>query len=189
MLVIQLTISGILVLLLDELLQDGYGLGSGISLFIATNVCESIIWSALSPATVNTGRGTECEGALLAMFWLLFSRKNKVRALKEAFYRQNFPNMMNLIATILVFMIVIYLQGFRVDLPLSSTRVRGQQMNYPIKLFYTSNTPIILQSALVSNVFMISQMLFNHMPQNIFIRILGVWSVICVYIKFIILAK
>lgn len=27
-------------------LQKGYGLGSGISLFIATNICESIMWKA-----------------------------------------------------------------------------------------------------------------------------------------------
>ena len=48
---------GLIVLLLDELLQKGYGLGSGISLFIATNICETIVWKAFSPATVNTGRG------------------------------------------------------------------------------------------------------------------------------------
>jgi preprotein translocase subunit SecY len=48
----------LIVLLLDELLQKGYGLGSGISLFIATNICETIVWKAFSPATVNTGRGT-----------------------------------------------------------------------------------------------------------------------------------
>lgn len=54
---LQLFVAGIVVLLLDELLQKGYGLGSGISLFIATNICETIVWKAFSPATVNTGRG------------------------------------------------------------------------------------------------------------------------------------
>lgn len=51
--------AGLIVLLLDELLQKGYGLGSGISLFIATNICETIVWKAFSPTTVNTGRGKE----------------------------------------------------------------------------------------------------------------------------------
>jgi protein transport protein SEC61 subunit alpha len=55
--VIQLFVAGLIVLLLDELLQKGYGLGSGISLFIATNICETIMWKAFSPATVNTGKG------------------------------------------------------------------------------------------------------------------------------------
>lgn len=53
----QLFVAGLIVSLLDELLQKGYGLGSGISLFIATNICETIVWKAFSPATVNTGRG------------------------------------------------------------------------------------------------------------------------------------
>lgn len=55
--VFQLFVAGLIVLLLDELLQKGYGLGSGISLFIATNICETIVWKAFSPTTVNTGRG------------------------------------------------------------------------------------------------------------------------------------
>lgn len=146
-----------IVLLLDELLQKGYGLGSGISLFIATNICETIVWKAFSPTTVNTGRGqktqnacgnvillnkcqcccsrqspcycssalqssvshlsfcvvflgTEFEGAIIALFHLLATRTDKIRALREAFYRQNLPNLMNLIATVFVFAVVIYFQ-------------------------------------------------------------------------------
>lgn len=137
--------------------HSGYGLGSGISLFIATNICETIVWKAFSPATVNTGRGTEFEGAVIALFHLLATRQDKVRGLREAFYRQNLPNLMNLLATVLVFAVVIYFQGFRVDLPIKSARYRGQYSSYPIKLFYTSNIPIILQSALVSNLYVISQ--------------------------------
>ena len=64
----------IIVILLDELLTKGYGLGSGISLFIATNQCESIIWKSFSPTTINTGRGTEFEGAIIAMFHLLVTK-------------------------------------------------------------------------------------------------------------------
>eukprot|EP00158_Paraphelidium_tribonemae_P008630 Partr_v1_DN28634_c0_g1_i3_m49600 putative protein transport protein sec61 len=68
LLVLQLTVAGMIVILLDEVLQKGYGLGSGISLFIATNICENIVWQALSPTTINTGRGTEFQGAILAFF-------------------------------------------------------------------------------------------------------------------------
>jgi len=83
---------------------------------------------------------------------------------------------MNLLATVLVFGIVIYFQGFRVELPIKSARYRGQQTSYPIKLFYTSNIPIILQSALVSNLYMISQMLANKFSGNFFVNLLGVWA-------------
>lgn len=57
LLVLQLCFAALITMLLDELLQKGYGLGSGISLFIATNICETIVWKAFSPTTYNTGRG------------------------------------------------------------------------------------------------------------------------------------
>jgi len=102
LLIAQLFTAGVLVICLDELLQKGYGLGSAISLFIACNVCETIVWKSFSPTTINTGRGTEFEGALIALFHLLLTKQDKVRALQEAFYRQNLPNVTNLLATILV---------------------------------------------------------------------------------------
>jgi len=176
LIIVQLFFAGIIVICLDELLQKGYGLGSGISLFIATNICENIIWKAFSPTTINSGRGAEFEGAVIALFHLLITRSDKVRALKEAFYRQNLPNVTNLLATVLVFLIVIYFQGFRVDLPVRSKKARGQQGSYPIKLFYTSNMPIILQSALVSNLYFISQLLFKRYGNNILVQLLGRWQ-------------
>ena len=118
---------------------------------------ENIIWKAFSPTTINSGRGAEFEGAVIALFHLLITRTDKVRALREAFYRQNLPNVTNLLATVLIFLIVVYFQGFRVVLPVRSKNSRGQQGSYPIKLFYTSNMPIILHSALVSNLYFISQ--------------------------------
>jgi len=125
LLILQLVVAGMIVILLDELLQKGYGLGSGISLFIATNICESIMWKAFSPTSINTGRGPEFEGAVIALFHLLMTWPNKQRALQEAFYRQNLPNIMNLLATLAVFAAVIYLQGFRVEIPVKSSRQRG----------------------------------------------------------------
>lgn len=85
LLILQLVFAGIIVILLDELLQKGYGLGSGISLFTATNVCEQVFWKAFAPTTSNTGKGKEFEGAIVALFHLLGSRKDKKRALLEAF--------------------------------------------------------------------------------------------------------
>ncbi|CAO3596413.1 unnamed protein product [Absidia cylindrospora] len=176
LLIIQLVVASLITMLLDELLQKGYGLGSGINLFIATNICETIFWKALSPTTINTGRGDEFEGALISLVHLVMSRKDKTRALKEAFYRTNLPNVMSLLSTLIVFLVVIYLQGFRVELPVKSNRLRGQRGTYPIKLFYTSNMPIMLQSTMTSNIFMISQMLYKRFESNILVRLLGVWE-------------
>lgn len=177
LLVVQLVVAALIVILLDELLQKGYGLGSGISLFIATNICESIIWKAFSPTTINTGRGPEFEGAIIALFHLLLTWNDKSRALKEAFYRERLPNVMNLVSTVAVFAVVIYLQGFRIEIPVKSNRYRGQRGSYPVKLFYTSNMPIMLESALTSNLFIISQMLFTRFPSNLLVKLLGVWEV------------
>ncbi|KAI8451909.1 protein transport protein SEC61 subunit alpha [Phakopsora pachyrhizi] len=171
--------AGVCLLLILQLVVSaliGYGLGSGIPLFIATNICESIIWKAFSPTTVNTSRGPEFEGAMIALFHLLFTWNDKTRALKEAFYRDRLPNVINLISTLVVFAAVIYLQGFKVKIPVKSNRFRGQRGTNPVKLFYTSNMPIMLESALTSNVFILSQMLYNRLPNNIFFKLLGVWE-------------
>ena len=175
-LVLQLFLAGVVIILLDELLENGYGLGSGISLFIATNICETIIWKAFSPTTYNTGKGTEFEGAIISLFYLLLTRHDKMRALKEAFFRSNLPNITNLFATMIVFAVVIYLQGFRVELPVKSNRFRGQQGTYPIKLFYTSNMPIMLQSQIIALIFFVSQTLYNKFPHNLLIRLFGIWE-------------
>jgi protein transport protein SEC61 subunit alpha len=177
LIIIQLFFAGLVVLVLDELLQKGYGLGSGISLFIATNICENIVWKAFSPRTINTGKGTEFEGAIIALFHLLITRSDKVRALREAFYRQNnLPNCVNLMSTIMVFLLVNYLQGFKVKIPLQHRSARGQQSFYDIKLFYNGNMPIILQTALVSNLYFISQLLYKRYAGNVIVNLLGRWS-------------
>jgi len=176
LIIMQLFAAGMVVIILDELLAKGYGLGSGISLFIATNICESIIWKAFSPTTINTGRGTEFEGALIAFFHLMLTRSNKLKALREAFYRQNMPNISSLLATTFIFLVVIYFQGWRVDIPVKYVKSRGQEGKYPIKLFYTSNMPIILQTALVSNLYFLSQLLYNRYSGNVLVRLLGVWK-------------
>lgn len=176
LIVVQLLLAGVIVICLDDLLQKGYGLGSGISIFIATNICEQILWKSFSPYTLSSPRGPEFEGAIIALFHLLLTRSDKVRALKEAFYRPQLPNLMNLLATVVVFLAVVYFQGFRVDLPVRSKRSRGHSGTYPIKLFYTSNMPIILYSALVSNVFFISQLLYKRYGGNFLVQMLGRWQ-------------
>ena len=108
---VQLFFAGIIVICLDELLKKGHGMGSAISLFIATNVCESIFWKAFSPYTIQSARGMEFEGAVIALFHFMLTRNDKVKALKDAFYRQNMPNISSLLATVLVFMVVVYFQA------------------------------------------------------------------------------
>merc|ERR1711871_414772 len=129
-----------------------------------------------SPTTANTGKGTEFEGAIVALFHYLVSRSDKIMGLKDAFYRSHAPNLTALFATVLGFFVVIYFQGFRVDLAVKNAKVRGQMGSYPIKLFYTSNIPIILQTALVSNLYFFSQLLYKRFKSNMLINLLGQWQ-------------
>jgi len=78
---LQLTLAGLIVQLLDELLQKGYGLGNGISLFIATNICEIILWKSFSPITIKTEQDTEFEGAIIALFHSTLTKSNRIMAL------------------------------------------------------------------------------------------------------------
>nr|CCC95250.1 unnamed protein product [Trypanosoma congolense IL3000] len=175
--VLQLTFSTMVCILLDELLQNGWGLGAGTSLFIATNICETIIWKCFSPSTINTGRGSEFEGAIIAFFHLLVTRSDKVRALKEAFYRPQLPNLTNVFATVLLFAVVVFLQGFRVPLMTKSRNAAAERQPFIIKLFYTSNMPIILQTNVVSNINFFSQILSRRFGQfNFLINLLGRWE-------------
>ena len=64
LIVLQLTGAGVVLLMLDEYVQK-YGFGSGLNLFIAVHICETIVWSALSTVTVTTAAGTEMEGEYL----------------------------------------------------------------------------------------------------------------------------
>lgn len=74
LIIVQLTFAGIIVILLDELMSNGYGLGnSGISLFIAINICENIIWKSFSPLTYKTDLGMEYEGSIIALFHSLIT--------------------------------------------------------------------------------------------------------------------
>lgn len=176
LLIAQLIMAGIIVLLLDEMLQKGYGLGSGISLFIATNICENIVWKALSPITIKSDSGTQFEGALISMFHLLATKSNKWDAFNQALYRHEAPNVINLLGTIFVVLVVIYFQGFKVELSLKHRRVRGVFYPYTIKLFYVSTFPIILQAAFISNIYFFSQILHRRFKGNWLIEILGKWK-------------
>mmetsp|Transcript_30943 Transcript_30943/g.90478 ORF Transcript_30943/g.90478 Transcript_30943/m.90478 type:complete len:475 (-) Transcript_30943:153-1577(-) len=175
LIVLQLTGAGVVLLMLDEFVQK-YGFGSGLNLFIAVHICENIVWSALSTTTVTTAAGTEMEGALFALFHLLFTRKNKIAALKLALYRQNLPNISNLLSTVLIFVSCCYIQGWKINIPVKMMRARGQAGSYPIKFLYTGNMPIVLYSAFISNVYFMSKMLTNSSPHSAFFKLLGNWQ-------------
>lgn len=172
----QLLIAGLIILLLNGLVKKGYCLGTEISLFIVANICGTIMWEAFSPVTVYTDQGAESEGAFVFLMQLLSTKKDMMFILRRAFLRKNLPNLMNFLITFFVFVTVIYLKGFRVELPTKSTIYNGLQSSYPINLLYTSVAPLLLQSTFVPMFNIISQVLSAEFNENFVVNLLGVWT-------------
>src|SRR6266700_2304297 len=161
---VQLVFAGIVIILLDEMLQKKWGFGSGISLFIAAGVCLQIVWSSLGPISpVSDGKYL---GGIIAFFQSLgpvIASPLSFTSWQGALYRGgNLPDMLGFITTIAVFLIVIYLNGLRVEVPVSYARYRGFRGRFPIKFFYVSNIPVIFAAALFGNIFFIGQLIFNR---------------------------
>jgi len=162
----QLLAAGVIVMLLDELVQKGWGLGSGISLFIMAGVAQNVMWSSFSPQS----------GLFVGSLSLLVSGQQSLTAwiLGEAYA----SSLIGFIATIGAFLAVIYLQGVRVELPLTYAGYKGFRSRYPIKLMYVSNLPVIFASALFANVYFFSQLIWSTQGQpqpgeNLLIDIIG----------------
>ena len=165
---VQLIITGLIVMLMDELVQKGWGLGSGISLFIMAGVAQNILWSTFSPPTgLFVGSLSSYLGGQQTLVQWAFGSSSGV-----------YPSLLGFIATIAVFLIVIYLQGIRIELPMSYAGYKGFRSRYPIKLLYVSNLPVIFASALFANVYFFSQLLWAQFGRpapgtNLFFQIIG----------------
>lgn len=180
LIVLQLTVASIITILLDDMMTKGYGMGnSGTSLFIAINMAETVLWNMFSPISYKIGAGEtmseQYEGSIIELFYGVIFRSNRLGAIQNAFFRSELGNISNVLATALVFLIVIYFQGFRVTLRLCNNKSTSES-TYPIKLFYTSNIPIILQTALVSNLYFFSQMLYRNFKGSFITSLFGNWQ-------------
>lgn len=155
--VAQLLSAGVLLMLMDEMLQKGWGLGSGISLFILAGVAQEFFWSAFSPVPA----GETVRGSVFAYFQDILAGKSPL----QSFYERpsSLPTMLGLVTTIAILIVVIYLEGVSVQLPISHAKYRGFSGKYPIKLLYVSNIPVILASALFADVYLLANII-NSSP-------------------------
>jgi len=176
---LQLIAAGLVVLMLDELVQKGWGFGSGISLFIMAGVAQNIFWQAFTPLS---GVGEEAQGLTYGFFFALGQVVAQGKPLSMLWLRGQNPSLMGLIATIAAFLVIIYMEGVRVELPLSYAGYKGYRSRYPIKLLYVSNLPVIFASALFANVYFFSQLFWsmNGQPppgRNVWLDLLGQFQV------------
>jgi preprotein translocase subunit SecY len=169
MIALQIGIGAYFIMLMDEVVSK-WGIGSGISLFIAGGVSVQLItgtinWlpmSAASPLSLQNP-----PAGLIPNLVYTFQHMNIGEIMSE--FERLFltgggnPNtLVALIGTIAVFFIVVYVESTKVELPISHGRVRGARGKYPIKLLYASNIPVILMQAVLANVNMIAMLLWRR---------------------------
>jgi preprotein translocase subunit SecY len=156
-LILQMTIGGILIIFLDEVVSK-WGFGSGVGLFIAAGVSQEIIVGSFNVLSSPTQPGVPA-GKIPAFIYSLTTGS------------PSFDYLLPVFAVIAVFLVVVYAESMRIEIPLSSGRVKGARGKYPLRFIYASNMPVILASALLLNV-----QLFANIFQKIGYPILGTIS-------------
>jgi preprotein translocase subunit SecY len=168
----QIFMGALVAFLMDELISK-WGIGSGISLFIAGGVAQSLFTGTLNWAPVFESESLDPfrnpRAGTLPMAWYVFSEASIGDIVNQGGFEnmfignQAFPNpFIAFIGTILVFLFVVYAEKTRVELPLAHGRVRGARGRYPIRLIYASVIPVILVSALLANINLFTILLWTH---------------------------
>jgi preprotein translocase subunit SecY len=146
--ILQLCLGGFLIIFMDEVVQK-WGFGSGVSLFIVAGIGWRLfaqLFQFLGPQG-----SLESSGKILALIASIIAGDStgSLRAL--------FP----IIITIVLFLIVVWAQSLKVEIPLSFDRVRGYGIRWPLQFFYASVIPVILVSALAANLQLFASLLQN----------------------------
>jgi preprotein translocase subunit SecY len=134
-LVAQIGMGAVLVLLMDEIVTK-WGFGSGVSLFIAGGVAKDIFWKMFSTQSspAYTGQMTGAIPSFIQSLW---------KGIPIVF-RPDLPDMIQVAFTVAIFVVVVYFETLRVEIPLSLGRFRGRRGGYPVRFIYMSVIPVIL---------------------------------------------
>lgn len=146
--VVQLILGGLLIMFMDEVIQK-WGFGSGVSLFIAAGVGWRLVASLFQ--FIGPQGTIEISGRVLVLISSLINA-DPTGATKA---------LMEILATTIIFLAVIWAQSLKVEIPLSFDRVRGYGIKWPMQFFYTSNMPVILVSALAANFQLLAGLIEN----------------------------
>jgi preprotein translocase subunit SecY len=123
---------------MDEVCQK-WGFGSGVSLFIAAGVGWQLITASFG--FLGTQGQFQASGKIIALVVSLMNADSQGALLAGA----------AIVATILLFLVVVWVQNLKIEIPLSYDRLRGYSMKWPLQFLYASVIPVILTSALIAN--------------------------------------
>jgi len=155
-LIVQLCLGGLAVLFMDEICHK-WGFGSGVSLFIAAGVG----WRLIAAAFGFLGpQGTfQASGKIIALIISLMNADSQGTMLAMA----------TILSTIILFLIIVWAQSLKIEIPLSYDRLRGYTMKWPLQFFYASNIPVILTAALIANFQLFGGLLQNWLGHPTFL--------------------
>jgi preprotein translocase subunit SecY len=159
--ILQLCVGSYIVFLMDEVVSK-WGIGSGISLFIAAGVSEALFTGTLNWYPYSADAAVPAGTIPKALYYMFnLSGSEMSNGGYEAIFLGEPNPLIALLGTILIFFVVAYLESSRIELPLSHGNARGARGRYPIKLMYASNIPVILMSALLANISMVALLLYS----------------------------
>ncbi len=161
---LQLVWGAILVIMLDEAMQKGWGLGSGVSLFILLGVAQRIFVNLLNPLPVELYGVKEIVGIIP---YTIASVIDGTFRFDYAFLWRGihmFPTYLGLITTLVLIAILSYLQSARIYVPITSPRLRGIRTRIPLQLLYVTNIPVLLTAILISDINLFLSIAANANP-------------------------
>lgn len=155
-LILQIFMGGILIMFMDEVCSK-WGFGSGVSMFIAAGVG----WNLFTQAFGFLGLENQITwSGKIWTFFISLGNGDTINAMAAG---------AAIAATILVFLIVVWAQSLKVEVPLSFGKIRGFGLRWPLSFFYTSNIPVILTAALLANVHLFATLLQNWLGHATFL--------------------
>lgn len=162
LIVVQLFAGSYLVFLMDEVVSK-WGIGSGISLFIAGGVAQQIFTGTFNWLPSQSGSVVPAGTVPKTIYYFQnFSAGQLASGGIEAIMIQPPNPVIALLGTIVVFLIVAYVESTRIELPLAHGMARGARGRYPIRLLYASVIPVILVAAVLANISMFSLLFWQH---------------------------
>jgi preprotein translocase subunit SecY len=159
MIFVQICIGGVLIFFMDEVVTK-WGIGSGVGLFIIAGISQALVNGFISWAHVKDQYPVGFFPRLVAI------------GLDGGNYLSYFgTDMLAFITTITIFLIIVYVESTRIEIPLAHAQVRGARARFPVKLIYASVLPMILVRVLQANIQMVGMFL-----SNVNITIFGTFS-------------
>ncbi len=154
--IFQLILGGLAIFYMNELCEK-WGFGSGVSLFIGAGVSWRLFTSAFQfidqqgkNCLLDFGN-TPCSGKVLIL----------IQSIVNRYPIEMLSALAALLTTIGIFLLVVWAQSLKVEIPLSFGRLRGYGIKWPLQFFYASVIPVILTAALVANIQLFGGLLEN----------------------------